>query len=208
MWALIPINDFSESFSRLSEHLDSVQRRELTQILASQVFEVLCSIRSIEKIVVLSNEREWLKSFDNQKITILKDPEIKKLKAKITHAAEWIQNQGIQQMLYLSVDLPFIQETDIAKFIAEHQGGLSIVKAHKENGTNALILDLPATLEFQFGVNSFDKHLAAAKTQKINTKIVEIKNLSLDVDTWNDLQEFKKSSINTQFLNFIQRHNL
>ena len=111
-------------------------------------------------------------------------------------------------MLYLSVDLPFVQETDIAKFIAEHQGGLSIVKAHKENGTNALILDLPAILEFQFGVNSFDKHLAAAKAQKINTKIIEIKNLSLDVDTWNDLQEFKKSSINTQFLNFIQRHNL
>ena len=208
MWALIPINDFSESFSRLSEHLDSDRRRELTQILATQVFEVLCSIRSIEKIVVLSNEIEWLKSFDNQKITILKDPEIKKLKAKITHAAKWIQNQGIQQMLYLSVDLPFIQETDIAKFISEHQGGLSIVKAHKENGTNALILDLPATLEFQFGVNSFDKHLAAAKAQKINTKILEIKNLSLDIDTWNDLQEFKKSSMNTQFLNFIQRHNL
>ena len=208
MWALIPINNFSESFSRLSEHLDSDQRSELTKILATQVFEALCSIRSIEKIVVLSNEKEWLKSFDNQKITILKDPEIKKLKAKITHAAEWIQNQGIQQMLYLSVDLPFIQETDIAKFISEHQGGLSIVKAHKENGTNALILDLPATLEFQFGVNSFDKHLAAAKAQKINTKILEIKNLSLDIDTWNDLQEFKKSSMNTQFLNFIQRHNL
>jgi len=208
MWALIPVNNFSESFSRLSEHLDSDRRRELTKILATQVFEVLCSIRSIEKIVVLSNEREWLKSFDNQKITILKDPEIKNLKAKIAHAAKWIQNQGIQQMLYLSVDLPFVQETDIAKFIAEHQGGLSIVKAHKENGTNALILDLPATLEFQFGVNSFDKHLAAAKAQKINTKIVEIKNLSLDIDTWNDLQEFKKSSMNTQFLNFIQRHNL
>ena len=208
MWALIPINDFSESFSRLSEHLDIDQRRELTKILATQVFEALCSIQTIEKIVVLSNEREWLKSFDNQKITILKDPEIKKLKEKITHTSKWIQNQGIQQMLYLSVDLPFVQETDIAKFIAEHQGGLSIVKAHKENGTNALILDLPATLKFQFGVNSFDKHLAAAKAQKINTKIVEIKNLSLDIDTWDDLQVFKKSSMNTQFLNFIRRHNL
>ena len=56
MWALIPINNFSESFSRLSEHLDSDQLSELTKILATQVFEALCSIRSIEKIVVLSNE--------------------------------------------------------------------------------------------------------------------------------------------------------
>ena len=208
MWALIPINDFSGSLSRLSEHLSRDQRKEMTQILATQVIEALYSVQSIEKIVVLSNERQWLKSFDNQKIIILKDPEIKKLKAKITHAANWIQSQGADQMLYLSVDLPFVQEKDITKFITEHQGGLSIVKAHKENGTNALILDFPAILEFQFGVNSFDKHLATAKAQKINTKIVEIKNLSLDIDTWDDLQEFKNNSMNTQFSNFINRHSL
>jgi len=208
MWALIPINDFSGSLSRLSEHLNRDQRKEMTQILATQVIEALYSVQSIEKIVVLSNERQWLKSFDNQKIIILKDPEIKKLKAKITHAANWIQSQGADQMLYLSVDLPFVQEKDITKFITEHQGGLSIVKAHKENGTNALILDFPAILEFQFGVNSFDKHLATAKAQKINTKIVEIKNLSLDIDTWDDLQEFKNNSMNTQFSNFINRHSL
>ena len=208
MWALIPINDFSGSLSRLSEHLNRDQRKEMTQILATQVIEALYSVQSIEKIVVLSNERQWLKSFDNQKIIILKDPEIKKLKAKITHAANWIQSQGANQMLYLSVDLPFVQEKDITKFITEHQGGLSIVKAHKENGTNALILDFPAILEFQFGVNSFDKHLATAKAQKINTKIVEIKNLSLDIDTWDDLQEFKNNSMNTQFSNFINRHSL
>ena len=208
MWALIPINDFSGSLSRLSEHLDRDQRKEMTQILATQVIEALYSVQSIEKIVVLSNERQWLKSFDNQKIIILKDPEIKKLKAKITHAANWIQSQGANRMLYLSVDLPFVQEKDITKFITEHQGGLSIVKAHKENGTNALILDFPAILEFQFGVNSFDKHLATAKAQKINTKIVEIENLSLDIDTWDDLQEFKNNSMNTQFSNFINRHSL
>ena len=208
MWALIPINDFSGSLSRLSEHLSRDQRKEMTQILATQIIEALYSVQSIEKIVVLSNERQWLKSFDNQKIIILKDPEIKKLKAKITHAANWIQSQGANQMLYLSVDLPFVQEKDITKFITEHQGGLSIVKAHKENGTNALILDFPAILEFQFGVNSFDKHLATAKAQKINTKIVEIKNLSLDIDTWDDLQEFKNNSMNTQFSNFINRHSL
>ena len=147
MWALIPINDFSGSLSRLSEHLNRDQRKEMTQILATQVIEALYSVQSIEKIVVLSNERQWLKSFDNQKIIILKDPEIKKLKAKITHAANWIQSQGADQMLYLSVDLPFVQEKDITKFITEHQGGLSIVKAHKENGTNALILDFPAIFQ-------------------------------------------------------------
>ena len=63
MWALIPINDFTESLSRLSDYLDRDQRREITQILATQVFQALYPIESIEKIVVLSNEIEWLESF-------------------------------------------------------------------------------------------------------------------------------------------------
>ena len=95
MWALIPINDFTESLSRLSDYLDRDQRREITQILATQVFEALYPIESIEKIVVLSNEIEWLKSFENPKITILKDPEVKQLKEKIAHAVNWIQSQGV-----------------------------------------------------------------------------------------------------------------
>ena len=208
MWALIPINDFTESLSRLSDYLDRDQRREITQILATQVFQALYPIESIEKIVVLSNEIEWLKSFENPKITILKDPEVKQLKEKIAHTVNWIQSQGVESVLYLSVDLPFVQDKDVANFIAQHQGGLSIIKARKDSGTNALILDLPTTLEFQFGINSFNKHLADAESQKINTKIVDIEHLSLDLDTWNDLQEFKNNFMHTQLSTFINRHNL
>ena len=52
------------------------------------------------------------------------------------------------------------------------------------------------------------KHLAAAESQKINTKIVDIEHLSLDLDTWNDLQEFKNDFMHTQLSTFINRYNL
>jgi len=207
VWAIIPINNFNESFSRLSNVLNKKQREEMTQILATQVLDALTPIASVEKIIVLSNEIEWLSSFWNKKIVVLPEPDTEQFSEKIDNTAQWIQNQGVTAMLYLSIDLPYIQQEDIENLISQHISGLSIVEAKKDNGTNALILDLPTKMEFQFGPNSFSKHLAEARSKNINTTIVNIEYLSLDLDDWNDLHLFKKNSVENKFSQFINRNN-
>ncbi len=207
MWAIIPINNFNESFSRLSNILKKEQRKEMTQILATQVLDALTPIASVEKIIVLSNEIEWLSSFWNKKIVVLPEPDTEQFSKKIDNTAQWIQSQGVTAMLYLSIDLPYIQQEDIENLISQHISGLSIVEAKKDNGTNALILDLPTKMEFQFGPNSFSKHLAEARSKNINTTIVNIECLSLDLDDWNDLHLFKKNSVENKFSQFINRNN-
>ena len=207
MWAIIPINNFNESFSRLSNVLNKKQREEMTQILATQVLDALTPIVSVEKIIVLSNEIEWLSSFWNKKIVVLPEPDTEQFSEKIDNTAQWIQSQGVTAMLYLSIDLPYIQQEDIENLISQHISGLSIVEAKKDNGTNALILDLPTKMEFQFGPNSFSKHLAEARSKNINTTIVNIEYLSLDLDDWNDLHLFKKNSVENKFSQFINRNN-
>ncbi len=207
MWAIIPINNFNESFSRLSNVLNKKQREEMTQILATQVLDALTPIASVEKIIVLSNEIEWLSSFWNKKIVVLPEPDTEQFSKKIDNTAQWIQSQGVTAMLYLSIDLPYIQQEDIENLISQHISGLSIVEAKKDNGTNALILDLPTKMEFQFGPNSFSKHLAEARSKNINTTIVNIECLSLDLDDWNDLHLFKKNSVESKFSQFINQNN-
>jgi len=207
VWAIIPINNFNESFSRLSNVLNKKQREEMTQILATQVLDALTPIASVEKIIVLSNEIEWLSSFWNKKIVVLPEPDTEQFSEKIDNTAQWIQSQGVTAMLYLSIDLPYIQQEDIENLISQHISGLSIVEAKKDNGTNALILDLPTKMEFQFGPNSFSKHLAEARSKNINTTIVNIEYLSLDLDDWNDLHLFKKNSVESKFSQFINQNN-
>ena len=179
----------------------------MTQILATQVLDALTPIASVEKIIVLSNEIEWLSSFGNKKITVLPESDTEQFSKKIDYTTQWIQSQGVTAMLYLSIDLPYIQQEDIENLISQHISGLSIVEAKKDNGTNALILDLPTKMEFQFGPNSFSKHLAEARSKNINTTIVNIEYLSLDLDDWNDLHLFKKNSVENKFSQFINRNN-
>ena len=180
----------------------------MTQILATQVLDALTPIASVEKIIVLSNEIEWLSSFWNKKIVVLPEPDTEQFSGKIDNTAQWVQSQGATTMLYLSIDLPYIQQEDIENLISQHISGLSIVEAKKDNGTNALILDLPTKMEFQFGPDSFSKHLAEARSKNINTTIINIEYLSLDLDDWNDLHLFKKNLVKNKFSQFIDRNNL
>ena len=70
MWAIIPINSFKKTMTRLSEVLNANQRIKLTKLLTQQIIDHLLEIPTIEKIVLLTNETEWAQSFDENKIIL------------------------------------------------------------------------------------------------------------------------------------------
>ena len=66
MWAIIPINSFKKTMTRLSEVLNANQRIKLTKLLTQQIIDYLLEIPKIEKIVLLTDEAEWAQSFDDE----------------------------------------------------------------------------------------------------------------------------------------------
>lgn len=190
MWAVIPINSFLKTMTRLSEILDQNNRIKLTKMMADQMINHLINIPEIEKIVLLTNESKWVKTHQNNKIIHREDKASMGLKENINQTANWLHQQGVKQMLYLSIDLPFAEKDDLMELINQHTQGLTIVEAKRDGGTNALIIDLSYSMRFQFGKNSFERHIRTAKSLKIKTKVLQIEGLSFDldnVDDWNDL---------------------
>ena len=190
MWAVIPINSFLKTMTRLSEILDQNNRIELTKMMADQMINYLINIPGIEKIVLLTNESQWVKTHNNNKIIHRKDKTSMGLKEDINQTADWLHQQGVKRMLYVSIDLPFAVKDDLTELIDQHTQGLTIVEAKKDGGTNALIIDLSYSMKFQFGKNSFERHIKKAKSLGIETKVLQIEGLSFDldnVDDWKDL---------------------
>ena len=99
---------------------------------------------------------------------------------------------GAKKLIYLSIDLPLVEEKDIIRMIESHSEGLTIVEAKKDGGTNALICDLPRRISFQFGTNSFRKHVQASKIEKLKTNIQSIEGLSFDLDDQDDWEYLVK----------------
>ena len=191
MWALIPINNFDASMSRLSSLLNQEERTELTKILAIQTLNILNKIEAIDKIIVMTDETEWIESLSIEKIIAIDDFDVPILKKKIEKASNWMEKKNAKRIIYLSIDLPFINLTDVETFINSHKKGMTIVEAGKDGGTNALILDMPRMIDFQFGENSFEKHIRSAENANITVKVFKNRALSSYLDDENDFKKFK-----------------
>ena len=186
MWAIIPINEFSRSFTRLSSVLDLEQRMELAKNLSSRLIQILLRVDEVEKIVLFTCEKNWPGELQHSKLVLRKDEDKKPLKQKIDSVADWAYGSGAKKMMYLSIDLPLVEKKDITQIIDSHKHGLTLVQAKKDGGTNALIADLPRKINFQFGADSFRKHLEAAKLEKLKTNIQSTEGLSFDLDDHDD----------------------
>ena len=186
MWAIIPINEFSRSFTRLSSVLDLEQRMELAKNLSSRLIQILLTVDEVEKIVLFTREKNWPGELQHSKLVLRKDEDKKPLKQKIDSVADWAYGLGAKKMMYLSFDLPLVEKKDITQIIDSHKNGLTLVQAKKDGGTNALITDLPRKINFQFGADSFRKHLEAAKLEKLKTNIQSTEGLSFDLDDHDD----------------------
>ena len=186
MWAIIPINEFSRSFTRLSSVLDLEQRMELAKNLSSRLIQILLAVDEVEKIVLFTCEKNWPGEMQHSKLVLRKDKDKKPLKQKIDSVADWAYGSGAKKMMYLSIDLPIVEKKDITQIIDSHKHGLTLVQAKKDGGTNALIADLPRKINFQFGADSFRKHLEAAKLEKLKTNIQSTEGLSFDLDDHDD----------------------
>jgi len=186
MWAIIPINEFSRSFTRLSSVLDLEQRMELAKNLSSRLIQILLTVDEVEKIVLFTCEKNWPGEMQHSKLVLRKDEDKKPLKQKIDSVADWAYGSGAKKMMYLSIDLPIVEKKDITQIIDSHKHGLTLVQAKKDGGTNALIADLPRKINFQFGADSFRKHLEAAKLEKLKTNIQSTEGLSFDLDDHDD----------------------
>ena len=186
MWAIIPINEFSRSFTRLSSVLDLEQRMELAKNLSSRLIQILLTVDEVEKIVLFTCEKNWPGELQHSKLVLRKDEDKKPLKQKIDSVADWAYGSGAKKMMYLSIDLPIVEKKDITQIIDSHKHGLTLVQAKKDGGTNALIADLPRKINFQFGADSFRKHLEAAKLEKLKTNIQLTEGLSFDLDDHDD----------------------
>ena len=199
MWAIIPINSFKKTMTRLSDVLNANQRIKLTKLLTQQIIDHLLEIPTIEKIVLLTNETEWARSFDENKIILKVNQDRLSLKDNINQTTDWLWEQGAKQMLYLSIDLPLASKDDVMDLINQHRNGLTLVIANKDGGTNALILDMPRSFPFQFGENSLEKHLLEANKYGVETQVINIDGLSFDlddIDDWNHLITTNKSLLN------------
>lgn len=196
---IVPVRGFDDAKSRLSSVLNPSQRRALAQNCARAV---LTRTASCSRFVVCDSEEvaQWALSLDVTPIRVSSQG----LNASLTESIPLISAHSPVDLFLIShADLPLSGPLDdIIKSV--NIEGVSIESAQSDTHETAIImcpdrhgdgtnvLGIPASLidswTFQYGQGSFARHMQQAKATGLPIRVIEDRDIGLDLDTPDDLQ--------------------
>jgi len=185
--AIVPIKSLTHAKSRLAPYLSVPERQELVVQLLRHTVDVLRAVQTLEQIVVVSPDIHG----PEDDVVLL--PDTGGLNQSLQSAIEWSVTQGIDRVLIVPGDLPYLAPADVRAVLEMGTGGPSVVLARtQDGGTGALCVRPPSAIEPMFGLLSYAKHLAQARA--VNLEVHEIERLGLcsDLDTLQDLRDVQR----------------
>ena len=167
--------------------------------MAIYVLNTISKSEDFDKIIIITKEKSTFSKFENKKILILEEKEETGINQAISFAYKIFKIGNEDSVLILHADIPLISENDV-NWIAEHsklhERVAIIAPSLRKDGTNALYIQPANLITFQFGKNSYEKHLQSLKkVEDIELLIFKSENISLDIDTHEDLMEFIQRKI-------------
>ncbi|MSO73582.1 MAG: 2-phospho-L-lactate guanylyltransferase [Alphaproteobacteria bacterium] len=188
---VIPAKDPNSAKSRLAPLLSE----EARQSLALTLFRVTLRFFRINfadaPLVVVTDSALLADEATHFDATILRDV-ASGLTAAVQQAADWCVTQGYASQLVIPSDIGALRYDEIARLFERPRPNPSLIlcPSADEGGTNALLATPPNAVPIWYGIGSFKRFQAEAKARGIPTDVLRLANLSLDLDTPEDVRRF------------------
>ncbi|MCH8062479.1 MAG: 2-phospho-L-lactate guanylyltransferase [Chloroflexi bacterium] len=94
---------------------------------------------------------------------------------------------------YLPADLPFVSSEDVSNLLEASSGGetVTLSPAHRDGGTNAIVVPAYSAFRPMLGLDSFDRHRQQAREGGLALEIFDSTGIGLDLDTPEDLAAYE-----------------
>ncbi len=192
-WAIVPIKPFNRSKSRLASVLNDQQREALSRKMLERTLTTLTQVEGIGGILVISRDNAALRLARRFEVQTVQESGTPELNEALSRATQAVMSWGATSVLVVASDIPLMTAQDIEAMLklGEEDEGIVIASDRHDQGTNALLMRPPGLIDYCFGPNSFQNHIAEALEKKVAVHIYESPNLALDVDMPDDLEEYR-----------------
>jgi 2-phospho-L-lactate guanylyltransferase len=193
LWAIVPVKALHESKSRLREVLTPEQRVNLSREMLFNTLQVLAEVPEIEQTIVVSVDPSVLALAREHGAEAVEEHGSPSLNKALTQSTVLARDRQVKTVLVLPADLPLIQAGDVRALIEAVQDPPIVVIApdRSRSGTNALLVAPPGTIKYEFGPDSFERHIRSAETAGARVEIIELPTLGLDLDAPEDLEIYQ-----------------
>ena len=164
--------------------VENMLRHVLTEVSKSQMSDASFLITKDEEAISLAKQIG---------VETIEEKEQINESTSVDLATKILIRRGATSVLRIPGDLPLLTYNDIDSIFREsiETNSCILVPSKSGKGTNAILRRPPDIIKSCFGEDSLRKHKKEFDRKQVQYKIVKNKNIELDLDCLEDLQEFK-----------------
>ena len=180
----LPVKSLSETKSRLSPMLSTLERGALTLAMLEDVMDATQAVTGWETWVVSPDEAVLDVAITRgaHVVTENKPP----LANAIRQVEEEANGLSVDALAVLLPDTPFVTAAVLTRAL-HTLGPVVLAPSTDESGTNLLVRRPPSAIHARFGTDSYRKHLEAAALADLPTAVIETPELGFDLDLPGDI---------------------
>jgi 2-phospho-L-lactate/phosphoenolpyruvate guanylyltransferase len=192
VWAAVPVKEFKGAKQRLSAMLTASQREELAATMLEDVLAALAGASRLAGILVNTIDPVATRLAKRYRARVVTDGALDGHTGAVNGLARVLVREGRGALLTMPGDIPRVTSDEIDAVISSSlpAPSFTIVPAHDELGSNAVLCAPPLSVPLRFGDNSYFPHLMAARAQRIEPTIIRLPGIGLDIDHPADLRVF------------------
>lgn len=187
--ALIPVRSMAGAKKRLAGFLDEARREELALAMLEDMLAALAAATRLDRIVVVSSDADLLAHARRCGAEALDEGAARGLNAAVAFAAAALAGEGVTRLLVIPGDVPLLDpfEIDALFEVDSERYPVVAVPSASVTGTNGLVTNLPAPIEFRFEGESLAAYRHECRACDVEMLILPLEGFAIDVDTASDL---------------------
>jgi 2-phospho-L-lactate/phosphoenolpyruvate guanylyltransferase len=192
VWAAVPVKAFTGAKQRTGSLLTAEQREVLAATMLEDVLAALAGATRLAGILVNTIDPVATRLAKRYRARVVTDGALDGHTGAVNGLARVLVREGRGALLTMPGDIPRVTSDEIDAVISSSlpAPSFTIVPAHDELGSNAVLCAPPLSVPLRFGDNSYFPHLMAARAQRIEPTIIRLPGIGLDIDHPADLRVF------------------
>ncbi len=209
VWAAVPVKAFTGAKSRTGSVLTPLQREVLAATMVEDVLTALARSQLLAGILVNTVDPVAAALAERYGARVVTDGALDGHTGAVNGMARVLAQEGRGGLLTVPGDIPRVTSAEIDAVVSSCRAAPSftIVPAHDELGSNAVLCAPPFSVPLRFGDDSYFPHLMAARAQGIEPTVMRMPGIGLDIDHPADLRAFMaaKPRMPTRTLALLER---
>ncbi|WP_428534049.1 2-phospho-L-lactate guanylyltransferase [Rhodopila sp.] len=192
VWAAVPVKPFAGAKQRTASLLSASQRAVLAATMLEDVLVALAGATGLAGILVNTIDPAAARLAGRYGARVVSEGALDGHTGAVNGMARMLRAEGNDALLTLPGDIPRVTAAEVDAVVASRAWGpgLTIVPAHDELGSNAVLCDPPFAVPLRFGDDSYFPHLMVARAHGIEPVVLRLPGIGLDIDHPADLRAF------------------